>query len=165
MFLESITAVTIFRSFTYEMVLELICEFRNYVAFHTKMHLLLNWKAIKPYTPLSEQSKKKIHDSGIVEGFELCQLPHRIQCPHGMKDSVEGNFILSSRLLPCSCRRSTNLHLHNGANRRARHGRSEELEAYFFQPEKPINRRRRTSTHPFGKVSSMENIPWITRSS
>ena len=52
-----------------------------------------------------------------------------------------------------------------GETRRARHGRSEELKAYFFKPEKPINRRRRTSTHPFGKISSMENIPWITRSS
>ena len=31
-----------------------------------------------------------IHDSGNVEGFELCQQSHRIQCPHFLKDSVEG---------------------------------------------------------------------------
>ena len=48
------------------------------------------------HTPFSEQSKEMIHSSGNVEGFELCQLSERIQCPHRLGFSTR-------RILHCDC--------------------------------------------------------------
>ena len=42
------------------------------------------------HTPFSEQSKEMNHSSGNVEGFELCQLSERIQCPHRVGFSTRG---------------------------------------------------------------------------
>ena len=43
-----------------------------------------------PCTPLSEELKHMMHTLGNVENFELCQISHKVQCPHCVKNLMEG---------------------------------------------------------------------------
>ena len=84
-----------------------------------------------------------IHDYGNVVGFELCQLSRKVQCPHCITDSVKGirycdcgtRLVLAEEARRLNKERCDVLPITfftfiKGANRRARHGRSEELKAY-----------------------------------
>ena len=94
------------------------------------------------HTPFSEQSKKMIHSSGNVEGFELCELSEKIQCPHRV-DSQQEEFYTDcgTCLIPSEQVRQLNKEqfdvltvpfftIEQGTYRGYRCGRSDERKSY-----------------------------------
>ena len=54
--------------------------------------LTTEFQSNTPYTLFSEESKHMIHTLANVGSFELCQISQKIQCPHCMKNLMEGIF-------------------------------------------------------------------------
>ena len=104
-----------------------------------KDSLIAELQSKHPFTPFSLESKKIIHAQGNVEGFELCDIFPKIQCPHCM------NY-LTAGIVYCDCGTClvirefnserydvstiTNFTVKKGANEGARHGRSVDQGAY-----------------------------------
>ena len=107
--------------------------------------LIAELQSKHPYTPFSEELKRFIHTQGNVEGFELCDIFTKIQCPHCMKYLMEGLVLVWLRYWSGHHRCNTEIiterelrclddpqlhHQEGGEPGGARHGRSEEQRAY-----------------------------------
>ena len=98
-----------------------------------------------------------IHTLGIVENVELCQLSHNIRCPHCVKYLTEGTpqCDCGTCLIPSEEARTLKKERYdvltirlfpneNGANREARHGRSEDQKADHQAPETSNNSKKKS---------------------